>query len=67
MSTQVQAAVSGALQALGAEPVPAEGGVVGGPQKVNITEATVEKVQALVGTTLIVESNGEIEEQKPLD
>lgn len=60
--TEIEAAVVGALQALGFERILHP---PGGPAKLNVTDATVKKVQSLIGTVLVVAPNGEITEEKP--
>lgn len=57
-STQIQGAVTGALSQLGLEHDPV--GVPGGQVNLKITDATVKKLQELVGKVVAVQSSGDI-------
>lgn len=63
MATLIQAQNSMALDRLGLKLKPnTHGGqmIVGGPQTWEVTQDTVKAVQALVGSTFTVESDGKI-------
>lgn len=62
MSTEIQSGVGSVLEKLGLEP---KGGqvvdgrpVLGGPEKYEVTETTVQKVQSLVGKSFVVNGDG---------
>ncbi len=60
--TEAQSYVCGCLEQLKFEPVPAPGGVVGGPQRFRITQKTVDFLRntANAGKTITVENDGSI-------
>lgn len=55
--TQIQAAVSGALQELNLE---AKGGVPGSPQELTITKESVDFVKGKEGKSLVIQSDGSV-------
>ena len=61
MSTQVQAQVGAALEALGLKPVPDESERVGGPSAFEVTPDTLRVLTE--GTKAIVDSQGEVKVQ----
>ena len=63
MATQNQALVSTALQQLKLNPIPAEGGKVGGPQQFQITKETAAFVKEAEGKIFVVTSTGELTEE----
>lgn len=60
MATQVQSAVSSALQELKLEWQDAPDGIVGGPQELKVTAETIEFLKSVEGESLVVESDGTI-------
>jgi hypothetical protein len=58
MATQIQAAISGALQDLGFED--ASGGPPGSPEKLKIAKATVDKIKSLEGNAVMVNADGTV-------
>jgi hypothetical protein len=60
--TEAQSYVCGALEKLKFDPVPAPGGVVGGPQRFRITQKTIDFLRntANSGKTIVVENDGSI-------
>jgi hypothetical protein len=60
MSTQIQAAVTGALEELGLENE--SDGPPGSPSKLVVTKETVAAVTALMGKTLFIGADGQINE-----
>src|SRR4051794_38308588 len=59
-ATQIQSAVSGALQKLKFLFVPDKGGKVGGPQKLKITKEVIEMLKKLEGKEITVDNDGQI-------
>lgn len=60
--TEAQSYAVGALDAVGLELVPAEGGRVGGPQTYKVTEKTLKNLKA--GDTFVVENDGSVKKGK---
>jgi hypothetical protein len=60
--TEAQSYVVGALDELKFEPIPAAGGVVGGPQRYRITQNTINHLRnaANSGKTITVQNDGSI-------
>ncbi len=60
--TEAQSYVVGALDELKFEPIPAPGGVVGGPQKYRITQNTINHLRnaANSGKTITVQNDGSL-------
>jgi hypothetical protein len=56
MSTQIQSAVSTALEGLKLEFQ--ESKLMGAPSRLSITQATADHIQSLIGKTVVVDSDG---------
>lgn len=56
MSTQIQAAVSAALEGLKLEFQ--ESKLMGAPSRLSITQATADHIESLIGKTVVVDSDG---------
>jgi hypothetical protein len=60
--TQIQAAVNSALVELKFEPIEAKGGVIGGPSKFKVTQATLDHLAKVLedGKTITIDSKGKL-------
>jgi hypothetical protein len=63
MATPNQTLVSNVLQDLKLELLPAEGDVVGGPQRLKVTDEAVAQILSLKGKTLLVGSDGNVTQE----